>query len=238
VQIMGVFARLYVPSIPFMVYAGCSALAHAEEPTRKSAWRWVLASALAVLVILPPLRTLAVDAWTRGAGAWARPASAKHRFAMPARVALPTLGWSESLLAATAMASRLPKQFHFAATEHGYLGAVLPRLGILDLTGLHDARAAHTGFSADAFFMARPDVIWMPQPDYTATLAAILDHAIFREHYAYYPGVLDYGLAWRRDPAVDAVMRPLLEQIFAAYYPKFTASDYLAVPQSTAGGSP
>ena len=54
-----------------------------------------------------------------------------------------------------------------AATEHGYLGAAVPDLRIVDLTGLHERRLARKQLPvAELLAREQPDFIWMPPSSY------------------------------------------------------------------------
>ena len=69
----------------------------------------------------------------------------------------------------------------------------------MDLVGLHLPAIAYHGWRADLLDEWRPDVIWMPYPHYTRLHYLIRESGIFQTEYEYFPDLLVYGLAIRRD---------------------------------------
>jgi hypothetical protein len=101
----------------------------------------------------------------------------------------------------------------------GSLAAAAPELTIVDLAGLNDNALAREGFSAAYVLSRRPDLIWLPHPDYTGMLRSLLASPELSAHYELYPGAFDYGIAVLRDgPRREDVMRTL-EAVWSETYP-------------------
>jgi hypothetical protein len=113
-------------------------------------------------------------------------------------------------------------------TEHGLVAARAPAAVIIDVLGLHDRWFARHGFSAAELFRRRPDLIWMPHPDYTQMIRDILDSDELWRDYDFYPDAFTFGVALRRDGEAAATLRRLLAARFAADYPGVRLDDYRA----------
>ncbi len=102
--------------------------------------------------------------------------------------------------------SNLPDDLCIATTEVGYPGVMNPRKRIIDLAGLNDTRLMLGGFDMEAMLLReRPDLIYMPYPDYKGLVTALRDAPTFRAEYEEYApeslGHKAFGLALRRDSA-------------------------------------
>lgn len=112
--------------------------------------------------------------------------------------------------------SRLPHALSIASTEVGILGALDARRRIVDLSGLHDPEAVRHGFDPKRLLHTqKPDLIYMPHPDYAEMNQALLDHPDFNRLYLHYPATTlqsFQGIALRRDshwfPALKAIIQP------------------------------
>ena len=63
----------------------------------------------------------------------------------------------------------------------------------------------------------RPDLIWMPHYDYPALNYYLVKAPFFEEHYDWYPELLDFGIAVKRDsPYQEKIMAKLRE-----FYPEY-----------------
>ena len=83
--------------------------------------------------------------------------------------------------------SRLPDDLVIAATEVGHPLAMNPSKTIIDMTGLNETQIAHSGFSAETFFLNyRPDLIYMPHSDYQSVIEDIMSNETFIEEYELY----------------------------------------------------
>lgn len=108
--------------------------------------------------------------------------------------------------------SLLPDDLVIATTEVGLPAAMNPKKTIVDLTGLNETEFARRGFSADFLFRKyRPDLIYMPHPDYRETVEELRENPYFVGHYEYFPlpGKLS-DVAIRRESKYYADMRTIL----------------------------
>jgi hypothetical protein len=108
-----------------------------------------------------------------------------------------------------------------AMTENGYVGAKLPQLHIIDMTGLHNRYIARHGFSAEWVLAQQPDLIWMPHWHYTCMTHDILASDEFWLHYHFYPGVFSWGLALRMDGGHYNNLYRKLDQQLQVIYPGY-----------------
>ena len=205
VQVMGWNARFYVPSLPWIVLAAMTAMAEYSRPremrsfNRGSVARLLVIGVLAMMAFPGPHQRALVKWW-------------QHHVIGPPRVELPQtryhilsgyrvekLGWKTSVMGIADLLELVPPEVVIAASEHGIIGSRQKDRTIIDLLGLHDRTIAHRGFDSSYLMDRHPDLIWMPNSDYTATIAAILDDPIFKRTYDFYPGLYDYGIAIRID---------------------------------------
>jgi hypothetical protein len=111
--------------------------------------------------------------------------------------------------------SALPNDFVIAATEIGHLAAMNPEKTVVDLSGLNETEFAHEGFSAGLLFEEyRPDLIYMPHPDYRPMIEEITDTPYFVEHYDYFPAQeinVAMGVALWRESKYYPAMRGIVE---------------------------
>ena len=109
-----------------------------------------------------------------------------------------------------------------AMTEHGYVGSQIPKVHILDMTGLHNRDIAHRGFSASAILGQQPDVIWLPHWHYTCMNHDLLHEPGFQSGYDFYPGLFTWGLALRRNspyyPELSHQLESQVQQLFPAHH--------------------
>lgn len=112
--------------------------------------------------------------------------------------------------------SQFPNDFVIASTEVGHPGILNSRKVIVDLAGLNTADFAHPPFSTELLFRKyRPDLIYMPHPDYREMIAQIKSDTYFGEHYEYFDGeargaLLDIAI-WK-----DSKYYPMMQQIMRA----------------------
>ncbi len=234
VQFMGWGARYYYPSLPFLVLGAFIALYHPGMPLLRSRWSLSWRAGVVLLITLPvfitPFVAGACGLWERVAMITPAARRAETIYRSRTGILLPPIGWWKSIREMTILLDRLPRNIVFAASEYGVIGARLPDLTIIDLAGLNDRNMSRNGFSEEYLFSRRPDVIWLPHPDYTGAVADILDCESFARDYEYYPGLYDYGLALDRQSPHFPAIRRRLEIEFERLYPDLTLSDHLAAP--------
>ena len=110
--------------------------------------------------------------------------------------------------------SKLPDDLAIATTEVGLPAAMNPGKRIIDIAGLNENSFARHGF--DARHLCEdliPDVIYLPHPDYTTLIEALMKEPSFLREYELYPkqelhSFMD--LALRRNSAYFESMRAIV----------------------------
>jgi hypothetical protein len=241
VQIMGMEARYYVPALPFFVISSFLVLDRYLEEQHRNSYTWWLAGrhirlrllvifGLITLLVQPAFRIFAGDIYERlfllrdpTSGRMVNYKTASGQFP-------PELGWWSSIQAVSSIASNLPQGTRVAMSEYGFIGAQSPNVYIIDPLGLNDPIFAHQGFSAFEFFDRKPDLIWLPHPDYTAIVSSILNANEFWMEYDYYPGAFDYGIAIRRDSVSYQIIYEMVEKVWQQRYKNLELNWFLARP--------
>jgi hypothetical protein len=234
-QIMGHLGRFFFPALPSFI-AGAALVSDGLWPQRGRA----LAARVALAAVLLLGGGAALDAAGRRyeARAERQPLAELGGYAVAATQPLPELdSWRASIEMAE-LAAAAPAGARLAMTEHGLVAARAPAAVIIDVLGLHDRWFARHGFSSAELFRRRPDLIWMPHPDYTQMIRDILDSDDFWRDYDFYPDALTFGVAIRRDRAAAAELRRLFLARFATDYPGLRADDYRATRVSARSRSP
>jgi hypothetical protein len=201
-QIMGLHARYYFPAAPYFVVTSFLILdrfLQREKSNTVKVGRLVVEVFVAIVFLIPFFRSYLGNLYEDYFIPVPHIYSSSVKYITSSRQPLPQLGWWESIQAVSEIAIKLPNGTKFSLSEYGYIGAKAPNIIIVDPLGLNDPFFAHNGFSVDEFFKRKPDIIWLPHPDYTKIVSSILDSSEFWEEYDYYPGAFDYGLAIRKD---------------------------------------
>jgi len=227
-QVMGHLGRFYFPALPALV----AAAAVVSDGAWPLGWR-ALAGRAAIAGALLCGGGVALDSAGRRYEARAehQPLADLGGWSIAAAQPLPELdSWRASLEMAE-LAAAAPRGARLAMSEHGVVAARAPEAVIIDVLGLHDRWFARRGFSAAELFRRRPDLIWMPHPDYTQMIRDILDDDELWRDYDFYPDALTFGVALRRDGDAAAALRRLFVARFSADYPGLRLDDYRAVRQ-------
>lgn len=149
------------------------------------------------------------------------------RLVMKASGPLPQLNFWQNIMSFSEFLRRLPRDITLAATEHGYVGAANPDITIIDLSGLNSPAFALRAFSADELLEAKPDIIWLPHPDYTVPVKKILLHPHFQDAYVLYAGAFNFGIALARNGRhYDEICRTF-EGIATLLYPGADMREYI-----------
>ena len=218
-QIMYMGARFYYPTLPAILFLAAQSAARLtrrllpgapERVARLPRGLCWLAAGLLLYTLLPPARVAFEKLQAaRGQGRFARFSLAddydrNHRGYW---FALDTL-------------STLPDDVVLAATEIGRPGVLNPTKTIIDLTGLNDTRVARQGFDAASLLdVQKPDLIYMPHPDYTEMAARLVGHPTFARLYEHFTAEqlsehagmkVEMGVALRRDSPRYAEMRAFM----------------------------
>jgi hypothetical protein len=207
--IMGYHQRFLYPIWPAIVYLGCKSLGIVLEAAPTSGWpimnwRWAKPLLALSLTLL-----LASSTWFN------RPSNLRTTVArMDLQTAYHELGRNNWPFLPQML--YLGDSLRIASTELGILGAMASHNTIYDLSGLHDNETAQNGLNTDRLLdQQRPDLIYMPHPDYVEMIAAIRDHPSFKADYLEYRSdSLDtwLGVAIRRDSKFFIQMRDMILQ--------------------------
>lgn len=129
----------------------------------------------------------------------------------------------------------LPAGVSIASTETGYLGIANPTATVIDLAGLNDTQIALHGFSVEGLLARAPDIIWMPQTDYTYQRGVLLSSPLLLQQYDLYAGAAYFGIAIRKQsPNRPAIMRQM-EVFWRRFYSEYPMNDYVARSVSWSG---
>lgn len=243
VQIMGMEARYYAPALPFFIISGFLVFdryletRHANTNAslltdRYIRLRLLTVFGLIILLVQPAFRVFAGEKYEKLFLSQERVISNAVGYKTISGQVPPALGWWASIQAVSDMASNLPAGTRLALSEYGYVGANAPDISIIDPLGLNDPVFAHDGFSAKEFFNRKPDLIWLPHPDYTKIAASILDSEIFLREYEFYPGAFDYGVAIRKESQHYEAIHEAFRLGWQASYPNLNMDFYIAYPDS------
>jgi hypothetical protein len=230
-QVMGHLGRFYYPSLPALV----AAAAVVSDGLWPLGLRAFAARGLFAVVLLAG-GSVALDAAGRRyeARAERQPLADIGGYTIAAAQPLPELdSWRASIEMAE-LAAAAPPGARLAMSEHGLVAARAPAAVIIDVIGLHDRWFSRHRFAAAELFRRRPDLIWMPHPDYTQMIRDILDSDEFWRDFDFYPDALTFGVAVRRDGDAAAALRRLFVARFAADHPGLRLDDYRA---TRTGGS-
>jgi hypothetical protein len=120
-------------------------------------------------------------------------------------------GWPHEYWYRLDLFAPLPDDLVIATTEVGLPGVLAPGKTIVDLAGLNESHFARQPFSAERLFARhRPDLVYMPHPNYVEMNRAI-EERLETEGYDFYTAHelhTDFGVAIRRDSRhYDAMTR-------------------------------
>ena len=121
----------------------------------------------------------------------------------------------------------LPPGATVAVSEVGFLGAHAMQANIIDIAGLNDAEIALHGFRMDELLARRPDILWLPHPDYTYQRVLILSDPSLLEQYDVYAGAANYGLAIRKSSPYRAQIEKQMQMLWSKLYSGYRMEDYL-----------
>ena len=237
VQIMGGDARYYAPYFAFFVVPSLMVLdrwlsdAEGAWTGRSLRVRSVVAGLVVVSCLV--LSSDGVKWWVR------RVEKNSHMVYVPATLVtkasepLPFVKWETAMTEITdVLVAPLPKGATVAATEVGYLGARAPQVNVIDMAGLNDTEIALHGFDVHGVLARKPDLIWMPNSDYTYYNAWMNSNPEVLAEYDVYAGAGDFGLAIRKDSPYKALLDKQMAVFFADVYPHYAMSDYLVLSAS------
>jgi hypothetical protein len=235
-QIMGFDSRYYVPYFGFFVVPALLVvdrwMAGGDVPVEKQ-WpgKSLVVRGLVTAVMMVGFLALSsegVQAKIRKAEARAHVEYDPAQVEMAARVPLPVIPWDVMMTDVTDLfVAPLPKGATVAATEVGYLGERAGQANVIDMAGLNDNEIALNGFDVRSLLVRKPDVIWMPNTDYTYQHAWMMSDPELLKEYDVYAGAANYGLAIRKDSPYRVEMDRQLQVFWSRAYPGYAMRDYL-----------
>jgi hypothetical protein len=235
-QIMGFNARYYVPYFAFFVVPALLVIdrwmASGDISVEKQ-WpgKTLLVRGFATGVVMLCFlagSSEAVQAAIRRTEARVHVEYAPVLVEMSASAPLPGVPWDVMMRDLTdLLVVPLPRGATMAATEVGYLGERASQVNVIDMAGLNDNEIALHGFDVHALLLRKPDVIWMPNNDYTYLNAWMMSDPELIKEYDVYAGAANYGLAVRKDSPYRAEIDRQMKVFWSAVYPGYRMSDYL-----------
>ena len=235
-QIMGFNARYYVPYFAFFVVPALLVvdrwMAMGDAPLEAGWGRKTLLVrgfiTAVVMICFLALTSEAVQAKVRQGESRVHFEYEPARVGMMASASLPTIPWDVMMRDLTdLLVVPLPRGATVAATEVGYLGERAAQVNVIDMAGLNDNEIALHGFDVHALVLRKPDVIWMPNNDYTYLNAWMMSDPELMKEYDVYAGAANYGLAIRKDSPYRAEIDRQMRVFWSASYPGRAMSDYL-----------
>jgi len=212
-QIVPYDSRFYVPSVPVFLYLSVRAIA-LFAPNRRlgdsgaSARRLrrghvVVALAVAALTVVL-MRGRLYENWPP-----------RFRWAESVERVYAESYFSGYVVCLDKVAT-LPDDVTIATTEVGFTGIMNAEKRVIDLAGLNDTEVAFHGLRPARFFAAnKPDLIYLPHPDYREMLEAMLQDPTFKGEYRLFPrGALHatMDVAVKRDGPHAAVLDGIFER--------------------------
>ncbi len=229
-QIMGAAARYYVP---FLAPVTVAAAWMADTSWREGAFSGIKLRPALVAGLLAVLGLRGLAEYLNHS-AKVHPRAISTAYAQPVLVTaaaapLPEKSWWRVItLIGTGLVRPLPAGSTIAASEVGYIGAVAPRVNVIDLAGLNDSEIALHGFDMDRFLDRKPALIWFPHSDYTGQRYAMLcSPRLLREYVLIGGGAFDYSLAIRRGTPETADILAHANETFQQLYPGVDMQTYV-----------
>ena len=230
VQIMGSNSRYYLPYCPYIFFPAMMVLDESlavgegfrvNDPLLRLCMSVFLFSVIGS--VLPDKVFQKLDDFAEGR----RVRYAEAQRVEEAKAPLPPVEWDQGWMTITDLIiAKLPKGATVAATEVGYMGAMAPQVNIIDLSGLNNPQIALNGFSMETMLKQKPDLVWLPFPDYTYYRGVFFDSTEFLSQYTVFDGALTYGIALRKDSPFYAQMMAGMQHIWAKEYGGTRMEDY------------
>jgi hypothetical protein len=226
-QVMGFVGRYYIPLLPFVILPALLNADAALVRGRVSARRVTLALAvtLAIYGAMRPLELGLERSYT--ARVVPQPIAVPSLPVTP-RTPMPRYErWYPTVPVLGSLVAALPPGAVVAASEVGYIGAIAPKVTVIDLVGLNDTRIGLHGFSMDQLLERAPDLIWLPHTDYTGLRAAILSDPRLYEQYVVIADAFNFGIAIRRASPLRGGVESGLHTAWAKLYPSTNLAEYV-----------
>ena len=224
VPVMGFESRLLLPSLPFVLafaLLGINEWIKENYRWRKKDAIWALGISMGLLLGIF-LLSWGGKAYFQQKKAIAQEKAKDFDLQLPPRLDNDSLAWYAVELMNELVEEAGDEHFVFAASEHGFLSSQHADKRILCLVGLHNTSSL-SGKALNAEQMQsslqdyKPDLIWMPHYDYPALNYYLAKAPFFEQNYDWYPELLDFGIAVKRDsPYREKLMMKLRE-----FYPEY-----------------
>jgi hypothetical protein len=234
-QIMGFNSRYYVPYVPLIVVPALLVLDRwlAVPASEPDAWpghtlRNRVAITAAMLLFFLVLSSEAVQGKLRRLAHGSHDEYDAAQLNVAATTTLPPINWQSMMTSITDdLIAPLPPGATVAATEVGYLGERASQVNVIDLAGLNDTDIALHGFRINPFLQRKPDLIWMPNTDYTYQRGTLFSDPAFFAQYNLYSDAGNYGIAVRKDSPFRPQIDRQVQFFWTKTYPGTNPSDYL-----------
>lgn len=241
-QIMGFSARYYAPYFALLVVPamlvvdGRFVKSEKEETWQRGSLLVRGCVTAAMLVCFLALSAESVQAMVRRAEHRSHTEYDDVQLTMAASKPLPVQPWEMAMTEVTDMlVAPLPKGATVAATEVGYLGRFAPQVNVIDLAGLNDNEIALHGFKTEELLARRPDLIWLPNTDYTYQRGRMMSDGEFLREYEVYAGAANFGIAVRKDSPLRSEIEKRMQVYWSAAYPGFVMKDYVVSAATWSG---
>lgn len=233
-QIMGMQARYYYPSLPFIILAAYISIYNRPldslpKTNNGFEFRAVLIIALLIPITSSYIVKTATEVWGERIKNKNHAIIAKAKYKTRANTSLPEISRWQSIYSIARILEKVPENTVLAASEHGYLSSKFNKIKIFDFMGLHDPVIAKNGFDFDYLISKKVDLIWFPHNHYTGITSKIVDHPDFQRSYTYFPGAFDYGLAINKNSINHDELKKLVVSEFSQTYPNQRIDDYVAI---------
>ncbi len=205
VQIMGMYSRYFIPSIPFLIIPGLLVLRDLKKG-KESYFFIITKLCMIVLGIFITLSYSTVIGNNLFREKQKKAEEVACNYEMTFKDNLYDHLKSELV---TSIIDDLVKEvndvnFTMAASEHGYISALHRDNVVVCLAGLHNThilkeRAFNTTVIRKSLDEYKPDFMWLPHVDYPVLRHDLIYSKIFRKNYDLYYNIFDFGIAIRKD---------------------------------------
>lgn len=234
VQIMGMEARLYYPSTPFIVFGALYVLDNFITEYEAGAIKLALLSPVKVIIafglflIISNGKVLASkyeQIFLQQHTTFKNPINHENS----ENSLIDKNQWFSDIEFTAKIAHAMPEGTSIAATEIGLLSALGSHIRILDMTGLQNPEIAHQGFSAQKVLSHNPDVIFLHK-GYSKMNTDLFNSSQFVQDYEIYTNVFYGGMAIRKDGSFYDAISNIVESIWSEAYPNIEMNQWLWSP--------
>lgn len=204
VQIMGFDSRYFIPSIPFIICGGVMGFKILLEQFKLNVPQIArlsvtFISAIALIVVLQKRSKSIYNSKKE------KVLSMVQQYDLKIDNDFQKVSRKEQFSYMNELISEIgDENFVIGASEHGLISALNLDTRILCMAGLHnlnvlEEKSFNTKAISSSLLNYNPDLLWLPHSDYVALRHKLLINTVFIELYDYYPGVLNFGIAIKKD---------------------------------------